>query len=151
MTNTASLPVGPISAIEWTWRESGRAPLSFLSSTVPASATCVATCWCCGVETSGGGFVWGATGLSNTPESNIANRMRCAMSSNREAGICVKSGIWAGAFGSCVRSTPASAAGVGFLTAKPKSGTTNPWRPPGRLRSPSVVGFSQLGTPLIWL
>ena len=70
LTNTASFPVGPISAIEWTWRDSGSALSSFLSSTVPPSATCVATCWCCGVLTSVDGVA--GSGLSNTPESNIA-------------------------------------------------------------------------------
>ena len=129
------------------------APRSFLSSTMPASATCAATCWCAGVETSVEGV---GSGLSNTPESKIAYRIRRSMSSRRDAGICpeVKSGCGqaAGAApGSAGRSTPASAAATGSRTAKPKSGTTNPLRPSPCLRSPSVVGFWQLGRPLIWL
>ena len=77
------------------------------------------------------------------------------MSSRRAAGIFpeVKSAaVRPEAFpGSVGRSTPASAAATGSRTAKPKSGTTNPRRPSPCFRSPSVAGFWQLGTPLIWL
>ena len=120
---------------------------------MPASATRVATCWCWGVETSVDGVA--GSGWSNTPESKIANRIRRSMSSRREAGIFpeVKSAAVRpeGIPGSAGRSTPASAAATGSRTAKPTSGTTNPFRPPPCLRSPSVAGFWQLGRPLIWL
>ena len=85
VTNTASSPVGPISAILRSRFDKGRTLSSFFSSTVPASATWVATCWCCGVETSVDGVA--GSGLSNNPESKIANRIRRSMSSRRAAEI----------------------------------------------------------------
>ena len=128
-------------------------PRSFLSSTVPASATSVATCWCCGVDTSVEGVA--GSGLSNTPESNMANKMRRTASSTRADGIWpeVRSAAVSalGAPGRAARSTPAFSAATGLRTANPKSGTTNPLKPSPCLRSPSVFGFSQLGDPLIWL
>src|SRR5215831_19034939 len=69
------------------------------------------------------------------------------MSSRRAAGIlpevkssAVRPGVFPGRVG---RSTPASAAATGSRAAKPKSGTTNPRKPPPCLRSPSVAGFWQ--------
>ena len=70
VTNTASSPAGPITAIERAFLDSGRTWWSFFSSTVPASATSAATRWCRGVDTSVEGVA--GSGWSNTPEAKIA-------------------------------------------------------------------------------